>query len=231
MAGLKKKMCAVALASLCQGLTGLSFCSSIGAQPVRTIMPQWYQLKQEAYGLKGELKVQKLQAALAAAQEFKQADHYPESEVLFSLAVVNSEQNKQAEAEKYLREAIALKQSGLNVSIAGKHNMPIENGLFLPAYSNIDSEKSGKKHALANCQSWLGRTLLAERKFAEAAAVLEQAIALLDSSSKPDGEVILLPDTLLPYAKALRALNRRNEADKAEARAAKIIASRRLVLD
>ncbi|MBP6746371.1 tetratricopeptide repeat protein [bacterium] len=231
MAGLKKKMCAVVLASLCQGFTSLSFCLSIGAQPVRTIMPQWYHLKQEAYGLKGQLKLQKLQAALTAAQEFRQADHYPESEVLFSLAVLNSEQNKQSEAEKYLREAIALKQAGLSISLAGKHNMPIENGIFLPAYSDIESEKSGKKHALANCQSWLGRTLLAERKFAEAAAVLEQSIALLDSSSKPDGEVILLPDTLRPYAQALRALNRRSEADKADARANKIIASRRLVLD
>lgn len=42
-------------------------------------MPQWYHLKQEAYGLKGQLKLQKLQAALTAAQEFRQADHYPES--------------------------------------------------------------------------------------------------------------------------------------------------------
>ena len=231
MAGLKKKLCSVVLASLCQGLIGLSFCSSIGAQPVRIIMPQWYHLRQEAFGLKGELKVQKLQAALTAAQEFKQADHYPESEVLFSLAVLYSEQNKQGEAEKYLREAIALKQAGLNVSVAGKRNMPIENGVFLPAFSDVESEKSGKKHALANCQSWLGRTLLAERKFAEAAAVLEQAIVLLESSSRPDGEVILLPDTLRPYAKALRGLNRHSEADKAEARAAKIIATRRLVLD
>lgn len=84
---------------------------------------------------------------------------------------------------------------------------------------------------MANCQSWLGRTFLAERKYGEAASVLEQAITLLDSSTKKDGEVILLPDTLQPYAKALRALHRNEEADKVEARAAKIIATRRLLLD
>ena len=198
---------------------------------MRTIMPQWYHLQQEAYGLKDDLKVQKLQAALVAAQGFKQADHYPESEALFTLAVYFSEQNQLGEAENYLRQAIALKQAGLAISLAGKQNTPAENGIYLPAYSEKESELVAKKHALANCQSWLGRTLLAEHKFGEAALVLEQAIALMDGSSKPDSEVILLPDTLRPYAKALRALNRNSEANKADARAAKIIASRRLLLD
>ncbi|MBA4073692.1 MAG: hypothetical protein C0508_01540 [Cyanobacteria bacterium PR.023] len=231
MARSKKTLCTLVLTAVCQSLVILNFCSPAGAQPMRTIMPQWYHLQQEAYGLKGDLKVQKLQAALAAAQGFKQADHYPESEVLFTLAVYYSEQNKQGEAEKYLREAIALKQAGLAISMAGKQNTPPENGIYLPAYSEKESELAAKKHALANCQSWLGRTLLAEHKFGEAALVLEQSIALMDSSSKPDGEVILLPDTLRPYAQALRALKRNGEADKADARAAKIMASRRLLLD
>ncbi len=198
---------------------------------MRTIMPQWYHLQQEAYGLKGDLKVQKLQAALAAARDFNQADHYPESEVLFTLAVYFNEQNKLGEAENYLRQAIALKQTGLAISLAGKQNSPAEKGIYLPAYSERECELAAKKHALANCQSWLGRTLLAERKFAEAVLVLEQSITLMDGSSKPDGEVILLPDTLRPYAKALRALKRNDEADKADARAAKIMANRRLLLD
>ena len=231
MARLKNSLCTLVLTAVCQSLVILNSCSSAGAKPVRNIMPQWYNLQQEAYGLKGDLKVQKLQAALAAAHDFKQADHYPESEVLFNLAVYFSEQNKQSEAEKYLLEAIALKQAGLAISLAGRHNSPPENGIYLPAYSEKESELAAKKHALANCQSWLGRTLLAENKFAEAVLVLEQSIALMDGSRKPDGEVILLPDTLRPYAKALRALKRNNEADKADARAAKIMATRRLLLD
>lgn len=231
MTRLRNRIGSFVLAALCQSFIVVNTCSATGAQPMKTIMPQWYHLQQEAYGLKGDLKIEKLKASLAAAREFKQADHYPESEVLFSLAVFSSEQNKQAEAEKYLQEAIALKQSGLAISLAGKANVPIANGIFLPAYSNQESERSGKSHALANCQSWLGRTLLAERKYAEAAAVLAQSITLLDSNNKQDGEVILLPDTLRPYAQALRALKRYSEADRAEARAAKIIATRRLVLD
>lgn len=231
MNGLKNRISSFVLTTLCQGVIVFNTCSATGAQPMKIIMPQWYHLQQEAYGLKGDLKVEKLKAALEAARDFKQADHYPESEVLFSLAVFSSEQNKQSEAEKYLQEAITLKQSGLAISLAGKANVPTEKGIFLPAYSNQESEKSGKSHALANCQSWLGRTLLTERKYAEAAAVLAQSIALLDSSSKQDGEVILLPDTLRPYAQALRALKRYSEADRAEARAAKIVATRRMLLD
>ncbi|CAN5149470.1 hypothetical protein BH11CYA1_BH11CYA1_28520 [soil metagenome] len=65
---------------------------------MRTIMPHWYNLQQEAYALEGEPKIQKLQAALAAAQAFKPGDHYPDSEVLFSLAVFSTELNKRAEA-------------------------------------------------------------------------------------------------------------------------------------
>lgn len=208
--------------------------SMVGIQPAiaeKVIMPQWYHLQQEAYGLKAQDKQSKLEDALAAAKKYAQPDHYPESEVLFTLGHWRQQEGDMAGAEKYLREAIALKEEGRKIVVVGKYTPAAGAGMFLPAYSTVEGENSGKLHALANAQSWLGRTLLAERKYAEAAQVLNQAIALCDQNSKPDGEVILLPDTLLPYAQALRALHRTADADQAEKRAKEILAKRRLLLD
>lgn len=201
------------------------------AQADKMVMPQWYHLRQEAYGLKAQDKQRKLEEALAAAQQYAQPDRYPESEVLFALGHWRQEEGDMAGAEKYLREAIALKEEGRKIIMTGKYTPAAGAGMFLPAYSTVERENAGKLHALANAQSWLGRTLLAERKYAEAAQVLNQSIALCDQNSKSDGEVILLPDTLLPYAQALRALHRTAEADQAEKRAKEILAKRRLVLD
>lgn len=119
----------------------------------------------------------------------------------------------------------------MDVTIAGMSNAHPAQGIFLPAYSRPEDEKSGKIHAFANCQSWLGRTLLAEHKNEEAVQILEQSIALMDQNSKAEAEVILLPDTLEFYASALRAIHRIADAEKAEARAKEMIRLRRLVLD
>jgi len=200
------------------------------ARAAQTIMPQWYHLQQDAYSLKAPERQRKLEEALAAAEKYQQPDHYPESEVLFTLGHWKQEEGDLSSAEKYLRQAVSLKQDGLNIVIAGKTVATPAAGIFLPAYSTVDSEKKGKIHALANAQSWLGRTLLSEHKYEEAAQVLNQAIVLCDQN-QGDWEVILLPDTLKPYAQALRALHRGGEAEAAEKRAKEILAKRRLLLD
>lgn len=203
------------------------------SENLKVAMPDWYHRKMASYAGSQSFVVREalLKQALDSARKFNQADGYPQSDVIFTLAMLYFQQGSFASAEECLREAVRLKQGGLSISMIGKQNISAEAGVILPAYSTITDERNGRLHALANSQSWLGRTLLKEKKYEEAAAILAQSIKLLDDNSGEDKEVILLPDTLLPYAEALRALKRPAEAARAESRAIELMRMRKQLLD
>lgn len=194
-------------------------------------MPKWYYLENAAYPLKGKEKVKKLEEALSAAKEFKQADGYPQSQVLLTLGIVHKDNNQLVEAARCFKESISIKEKGMKVSLAGKSNPDTISGVYLPAYSNKEAEQSNKMHNLANTHYWLGITLLAQHKNQEAVETLAKAITLMDQNPNPETEAILLPKTLTPYAKALRSVGRKAEAQKAEARADEANKKNRRLLD
>jgi tetratricopeptide (TPR) repeat protein len=223
----------------CLLASALTVLTVVVSAPVssKVIMPEWYHKQMSAYSLKGTAREQRLLESLASAKIFAQADCYPQSEIIFSLGQYYWEIGELAKAEKSFSEAVRLKQDGLAISLIGKQRQSANDptaaaiGIVLPAYSTARDEQAGRIHSLANCQSWLGRTLLQEKNYEAAARVLASAIALLDQNQSEDKEVILLPDTLLPYAKALRALKRTDEASLAEARAHELLRQRKLLLD
>lgn len=221
---------------LASALTVLIAVASAPAS-AKVIMPEWYHKQMSAYSLKGTAREQRLLESLASAKIFAQADFYPQSEIVFSLGQYYWEIGELAKAEESFGEAVRLKQEGLAISLIDRPRQSTNSadaaaiGIVLPAYSTLKDERAGRMHSLANCQSWLGRTLLQEKNYEAAARVLASAIALLDQNQREDKEVILLPDTLLPYARALRALKRTDEANLAEVRAQELLRQRKFLLD
>jgi TolA-binding protein len=194
--------------------------------------PQWKSLADSAYDLSGEARQKQFALALQAAKASPQPDFYPESEVIFSMAVAAFQDGKYTLAQQYFSYAAGLKRKAIDILLSGNQEAArLTREMILPAYRTSADEKAGKIHSLANCLLWLGRSQAKNRQYQVAAVTLAEALTEMRSNPKPEMEVIIMPDTLLEYAQVLYALHEPAKARKMELEANRLLKERKLLLD
>jgi len=172
--------------------------------------------------------------ALAVRETALGPDHPAVATALNNLATLHKEQGQYAAAEPLLRRALAIREQALGPlhpeTALSLHNLALvssEQGRYAeaePLYSRAlairETALGGEHPAVAETLLGLADLSVRQESYAAAAPLFQRALAIREAALGTDHPSLVKP--LTDYAAVLRALGRRAESARVEARASAI---------